>query len=48
MSKDQRSAWFEQFLDNDLSMYNTKVDVVSADVVIVTFTKRPSHDLEDK
>lgn len=45
---EQKNAWFEQFLENDLSMYKIKVEIDSADVIKITLTKRPDHDLEDK
>tara|TARA_R110002020_G_scaffold461236_1_gene680087 strand:+ start:159 stop:305 length:147 start_codon:yes stop_codon:yes gene_type:complete len=48
MSNQQKTEWFKQFLQNDLSMYKINVDIDSADVIKITLTKRPSHDLEDK
>ena len=48
MSNLEKNAWFEQFLQDDLSMYKIKVEIDSADVIKITLTKRPDHALEDK
>ena len=48
MSNLEKNAWFEQFLQDDLSMYKIKVEIDSSDVIKITLTKRPDHDLEDK
>ena len=48
MSNSQKNAWIEQIIQDDLSMYKIKVEIDSADVIKITLTKRPDHDLEDK